>query len=137
MISNARYPNSSDRYSRQPPKIAPSRFVPNANGASEVAAKRLAKMTFAAKIGSTAIATATTTRTATLSPSSQLTGTTQPRASPASSTPYITVAGGVGIRAVNSTAARTAVSTPAKTKELTSQVVPNNSANPVTALVYN
>ena len=43
--------------------------------------------------------------------------------------------GGVANRFVTSTAASTATSTPANTSEFTTQVVPNSSAKPVTALV--
>ncbi len=43
--------------------------------------------------------------------------------------------GGTRKRRVTSTAASTATSTPAKTIALTTHVVPNSSANPVTLLV--
>ena len=63
-------------------------------------------------------------------------GTSQASSSPANSTTYMTRIGGVRNRRVTSTAARTATSTPANTIALTTQVVPNSRANPVTLLVF-
>ena len=115
--------------------MAPSRFVPNASGASTVSANRLAKMMLAAKIGKKLITIAVNARSGTSSESSQLDGTSQLSARPTMSTPYITGSGGVRHRCVTSTAASTATSTPAKTSEFTTHVVPKNSAKPVTLLV--
>src|SRR4051812_35431223 len=122
-------------YSRQPPNIAPSRFAPKATEASAVSENRRAKMMFAAKIGRNAIVIARTARNGTGWDSSQDVGTTQASSSPASSSPNSPGSGGVRNRRVTSTAASTATSTPPKTIALTTQVVPNSSANPVTLLV--
>src|SRR5438105_14872214 len=101
--------------------IAPSRFVPNASGASVVAENRFAKMILAAKIGRKLIAMAITARGTTPKDSSHQPGTSQLNASPPTSTPYMTTSGGVANRCVTSTAASTASSTPPNTSELTTQ----------------
>ena len=62
-------------------------------------------------------------------------GITHASASAAASRAYITGIEGVRNRLVVSTAASTASSTPMKTIALTTQVVPNSSAKPVTDLV--
>ena len=82
MMSRARYPNASDRYSRLPPSIDPSRFVAKAIVGCSVLAKRFAKITFAAKIGKNAMRTASGARPSAGSDSSHAAGTTQARARP-------------------------------------------------------
>src|SRR4051794_29779254 len=109
--------------------MAPSRLEPKAVAASAVSEKRLAKMTFAAKIGRNAIVIALIARSGTDSSSSHDAGTSQAASSPANSTPNIAGSGGVRNLWVTSTAASTATSTPAKTIASTTQVVPNSSAN--------
>src|SRR5262245_66049051 len=115
--------------------MATSRFAAKATVGSVVSANRFEKITLAAKIGMKAMATANTARGATGRDRSHELGTNQARVSPPSKTAYITGSGGVRKRRVVSTAASTATSTPAKTKALTTQVVPNRRAKPVTLLV--
>src|SRR4029453_13466319 len=115
--------------------MAPSRFAAKATVGSAVSANRFEKITLAAKIGKKATATASTARGATGRDNSHELGTSHASARPLSSTAYITGSGGVRKRRVVSTAASTAISTPAKTRALTTQVVPKRSAKPVTLFV--
>src|SRR3954447_25900851 len=124
------------RYSRQPPTIAPSRLAPKAAVGSAVPAKRAANTMLAAMIGANVTTIAATRRAATGSCNRAELGTKAVTASDTARSEYdVSRDGGLGSRRVISTAASTPTRTPAKTRALTSQVVPKSSANRVTPRV--
>ena len=109
--------------------------MPRASVGEALSLKRLAKITFAAKIGRNATTLAATSRSPTGMASSHDEGTSHASARPPSRIPYMRLTGGVGQRLVTSTASSTASSTPTNTIAFTTQVVPNSRAKPVTLLV--
>jgi len=119
----------SDRYSKIPPIIAPSRFAPKAVVESPVSRNRWEKTMLARKIGAKAMATAATKRGSGDRDSSEDGGTAQATTSAASRPRYSRAGRRTRTCRDTSTAANTATRTPAVTSALTNQVVPNSRAN--------
>src|SRR3984885_5619973 len=115
--------------------IAPSRLAANAELITSTLANRCENTRLARKIGANASAAAARKRGTSGRLSGSSGGTTQVTTSEAISSTYSTQAGGSLICLAVSTARYTDISTPAKTSELTNQVVPNSSANCTTFLV--
>src|SRR6266581_7817666 len=127
--SSQRYPTTREAYSRMPPTIAPSRLAPKAVAESPVSRKRWAKTMLARKTGAKAMITARTKRGSGDRDSSDDGGTAQATISAASRAAYSRAGRRTTRCRDTSTAANTDTRTPAVTRALTNQVVPNSSAN--------
>ena len=127
---------TSDRYSRQPPTIAPNRFAAKAEVGFAASLKREVNSRLAKNTGANASTIAQTSRAGTGSVRRTAFGTRNATASEAK-TPVTMSGRGIGLLTLRvvSIAASTARSTPVKTSALTSQVVPNSSAKVAMFLV--